>query len=254
MRNKTRIGISALIFNLNEALKICEKNNEINHIEIGIDNISDCETLKKYKKQIENLNLSVGIHLPMELNPCEDIEFIKEKWIEYILILNEKLNFLEISYYNMHLGYVITNRFKKNKEKYLNNIIDFFKKLLFKEVDLPITIENTYSKGGDISNVGIDVEDFNYIFNHNKNIRFCYDSGHDLICNNNYFLLKDEIKVVHLSDNNGVEDEHLGIFNGKLKESQLKKILSLNPQFIVLEMKFDYIESSLHILKKNYHK
>lgn len=90
-----RIGISSLIFNINEALEICNKNKEINHIEIGIDNISDCELLKKYAETIKKLNLSVGIHLPMELNPCEDIIFIKDKWINYINILNEELKFLK---------------------------------------------------------------------------------------------------------------------------------------------------------------
>ena len=147
MRNQTRIGISSLIFNLDKALKICEDNKSINHIEIGIDNIFDCDILKKYKEKIKNLNLSVGIHLPMELNPCEDIEFIKQKWIEYIILLNKNLNFLDISYYNMHLGYVITNRLKKNKEKYLNNIVNFFEEISLKEKNLPITIENTYTKG-----------------------------------------------------------------------------------------------------------
>ena len=121
-----KVGISALILNLKEALDICESNKEINHIEIGIDNIKDCEELKRYEYKIKDLHLSVGIHLPMELNPCEHIEFIRNKWIDYIITLNEKLNFLEISYFNMHLGYVMTDRLSKNKEKYLNNIIDFF--------------------------------------------------------------------------------------------------------------------------------
>ena len=194
MRNQTRIGISSLIFNLDKALKICEDNKSINHIEIGIDNIFDCDILKKYKEKIKNLNLSVGIHLPMELNPCEGIDFIKQKWIEYIILLNKNLNFLDISYYNMHLGYVITNRLKKNKEKYLNNIVNFFEEISLKEKNLPITIENTYTKGGDISNVGSCVEDFTYILDCNDNISFCYDSGHDLICPSNYSLLRNKIK------------------------------------------------------------
>ena len=46
-----RIGISALTFNLKEALKICENNKEINHIEIGIDNINDCEEVKNMRKK-----------------------------------------------------------------------------------------------------------------------------------------------------------------------------------------------------------
>ena len=247
-----RIGISSLMFNINEALEICNKNKEINHMEIGIDNFSDCEELKKYEKIIKNLNLSVGIHLPMELNPCEDIIFIKEKWIDYINILSEELKFLNISYFNMHLGYAITNRLIKNKEKYLNNIVEFFKQLSLKNTNLPITIENTYTKGGDFSNVGSNVEDFEYIFKYNKDISFCFDSGHNLICKSNYGLLKNRTKVIHLSDNNGMEDEHLGILKGNLTLQELKNILSLKPEFLVLEMKLDNIEESLNILNNDY--
>lgn len=247
-----RIGISSLVFNINEALEICNKNKEINHIEIGIDNLSDCEELKKYEKNIKKLNLSVGIHLPMELNPCEDIMFIKEKWMDYIKILSKELNFLNISYFNMHLGYVMTNRLIKNREKYLSNIVNFFEKLSLEKIQLPITIENTYTKGGDFSNVGSDVEDFQYIFKHNEKLSFCFDSGHNLISKSNYYLLEKETKVIHLSDNHGVEDEHLGILKGNLTLEELKNILSLEPEFLLLEMKLEDIEESLDILKKNY--
>lgn len=247
-----RIGIASLMFNINEALEICNKNKEINHMEIGIDNLSDCELLKKHAETIKKLNLSVGIHLPMELNPCEDIIFIKDKWIDYINILSEKLNFLNISYFNMHLGYVMTSRLTRNKAKYLNNIVDFFNQLLLKNNNLHITIENTYARGGDFSNVGSDVEDFEYIFKQNNNLSFCFDSGHNLICKSNYYLLKNKIRVIHLSDNNGVEDEHLGILKGNLTVQELKNILSLKPKFLVLEMNLNAVEESLYILKNNY--
>ena len=171
-----RIGISALTFNLKEALKICENNKEINHIEIGIDNINDCEEVKKYEKEIKKLNLTIGIHLPMELNSCENIEFIRNKWTQYIITLDEKLSFLQTSYYNMHLGYVMANRLTKNKLKYLDNTIKFFDKL-YDEKKLPITIENTYTKGGDFFNMGTEVEDFIYIFKKHRNLNFCYDTG-----------------------------------------------------------------------------
>ena len=103
----------------------------------------------------------------MELNSCENIEFIRKKWTQYIITLDEKLSFLQTSYYNMHLGYVMANRLTKNKLKYLDNTIKFFDKL-YDEKKLPITIENTYTKGGDFFNMGTEVEDFIYIFKKQK--------------------------------------------------------------------------------------
>ncbi len=248
-----RLGISALVSNLSEALEICKANKEINHIEIGIDNISDCKELKKYETSIKNLGLSVGIHLPMELNACEDILFIKEKWIEYIVKLNKEISYLNACYFNMHLGYVMTNRFTNNKKKYLDNILNFFDKLLSNNNSLPMTIENTYTKGGDFSNVGSDVEVFEYILNHNEDIKFCFDSGHNLINRSDYFSLENKTQVIHLSDNNGIEDEHKGLLEAKLSKEELNKILSMQKaEFLILEMKFEYIEQSLDIIKRNF--
>ena len=246
-----KIGMSALIFNMEEALKICEENKEINHIEIGIDNLSDCDKLKIYKDKINDLNLSVGIHLPMELNPCEDIVYIRDSWVKFVKEISFRLNYLKVEYYNMHLGYVMSNRLIKDIEKYLSHAVDFFDKL-----DLPLTMENTYTAGGDFTNVGTSLEDFNFIFKStkNKNLEFCYDTGHDLICKSNYFLLKNKFKVVHLSDNKGKKDEHLGIGYGILDKETIEKILQRKPEFLVFEMQLDYIVNSINIFRKNYNK
>ena len=45
-----KIGISSLLFNLEEAIEICKNEKIINHIEVGIDNIEECNTLLKYKE------------------------------------------------------------------------------------------------------------------------------------------------------------------------------------------------------------
>ena len=275
-----RIGISALLCNMEKALKICRENKMINHIEIGIDSIDDCRQLRKYVPDFEEIshmkgeNLSIGIHLPMELNPCEDIDYIRDSWAKLIKKFSEEMDFLQISYYNMHLGYVMSNKLEKNRDRYLDNAVEFFKKILGENKDLHLTIENTYTKGGDLSNVGSRVEDFQYVFEQLKkikmasmlnnlnplnpkypkvfdnNISFCYDSGHDLICKSDYYLLHDKIKVIHLSDNNGVDDQHIGIKKGCLRDRDLKKILMMEAEFLVLEMELDAVEESLLVLKK----
>lgn len=245
-----RIGISALLFNLEEGLTICENSNCINHIEIGIDNLQECEKLCKYKEKINKLNLSIGIHLPMELNTCENISYIRESWKEYIKKLEKNLYGFKISYLNLHLGYVMENRLKRNREKYLNISTQFFDSLDLTS-NVLITIENTYSKLGDFCNIGNKLYDFEYIFKNTKNkkVHFCYDTGHYLINEDKYIEnLKDKIKVVHLSDNDGVNDIHIGIGRGILSKNHIEKIMKISPEYLVLEINYNHIEESINKL------
>ena len=54
-----RLGISALLFNLDKALELCREVDRINHIEVGIDNLDECIKLSKYKGEFDKLNLSL---------------------------------------------------------------------------------------------------------------------------------------------------------------------------------------------------
>ncbi|MGO1043715.1 sugar phosphate isomerase/epimerase family protein [Clostridioides difficile] len=239
------VGVASLLFNIEDALKICESTKEITHLEIGIDNISECSELCKYKQRISKLGLSIGIHLPMELNTCENIEYIRVSWISFIEKIELELKGFDIRYFNLHLGYVMTNRLKKNRDKYLDNSVDFFNKI---NTDSCICIENTYSKGGDFSNIGNISYDFEYIFKRIKNskICFCYDTGHCLIDGDDYLNnLKDKIKLIHLSDNDGINDIHVGIGRGILSEESVKEVLKLNAEYLVLEINYEDIEDTI---------
>ncbi|MGL5693642.1 MAG: TIM barrel protein [Peptostreptococcaceae bacterium] len=246
-----KVGIAALLFNLNDALNICENENTIKHIEIGIDNIEECEELCKYKSRIKELNLSIGIHLPMELNPCENINYIRESWADFVNILFKELKDLDIKYFNLHLGYVMTNRLNNDRNKYLDNAIKFLddKKI---NKDIVLSIENTYSKYGDFTNVGNKSKDFEYIFERvkNKNIWFCYDTGHFLIDKDKYIEnLEHKINIVHLSDNDGFNDSHVGLGKGILDKVHLNKILNMNVDYLILEINHIDIKDTLVNLK-----
>lgn len=247
-----KLGISALLFNLDEALELCEHIKEINHIEIGIDNLEDILSLNEYKDKFINLNLSLGIHLPMELNPCENIKYISQSWIDFIKKMDLNLEGFNIEYFNMHLGYALSERLYKNRTKYLDNSIEFLKELL-KECNKTITIENTYSKGGDFSNVGYIYEDFKYIFNkvENKRLCFCYDTGHNLISNSNYIEnLQNKFEILHLSDNDGIKDRHLGIGRGILSEDEIKKIINFSFKYLILEIDHEHVKETIDKLNK----
>lgn len=244
------IGISALLFNIEEALDLCEKIKDIKHIEIGIDNLDECTKLYKYKDRIESLKLSISIHLPMELNTCENIEYIRKSWINFTKNISNDLKAFDIKYFNLHLGYVISNRLNKNKEKYLNNSIEFLKGLC-EEINSEITIENVYSKDGDFSNVGNTVYDFEYILKNinNNNIGFCYDTGHYLINKDNYIdLLKDKTKVIHLSDNDGIEDIHIGIGRGILSKKHIREVLQIKAKYMILEINYEHVKETINKL------
>ena len=148
-----RLGISSLLFNLDEALELCKDIKRIEHIEVGIDNLDECLKLCSYKDKFNKLNLSLGIHLPMELNSCENIKYIRNSWVDFINKMEYELKDLNIKYFNMHLGYVMSERLHKDRLKYLDNSILFFKELL-KISNKIVSIENTYSRNGDFSNIG----------------------------------------------------------------------------------------------------
>lgn len=243
------LGISSLLFNLEEALSLCEEIPSIKHIELGIDNLEECNELYRYKEKIDKLNISLSIHLPMELNSCENINYINNSWVKFILNINEKLSDFDIKYYNFHLGYAISNRLKNNRNKYLDNSIKFINNVL--DNDINISIENVYSNEGDFSNLGNKSYDFEYIFNriNNNKLSFCYDTGHYLINKDDYInKLRDKINVIHLSDNDGVEDIHIGIGNGTLSKIHIKKVIDLSPKYLILEINFSHIEDTINRL------
>lgn len=243
------LGISALVFNLEEALNLCERISYIKHIELGIDNLEECKELYKYKEKIDKLNLSLSIHLPMELNSCENISYINDSWVKFISNIREELNDFDIKYYNFHLGYAISNRLRKNRNKYLDNSVNFISNIL--KNDINISIENVYSKEGDFSNLGNKSYDFEYIFSriNNNNLCFCYDTGHNLINKDDYVnQLRDQIGVIHLSDNDGIEDLHTGIGNGILPKEHIKEVISLDPKYLILEIDFNHIEDTINKL------
>jgi sugar phosphate isomerase/epimerase len=248
-----KLGVSSLSFELKDKIYMC-KSEGLNHIELGIDNLDEYEILYDYIDEINKHNISVGIHLPMELNTCENIDYIRNAWVDFTYKNFEYAHKLNLKYFNIHLGYVMTNRFLSNKPKYLNNSIDFLKKICSKSKEIDIYIENTYSKQGDFSNVGNCLYDFEYIFselNNIDNLGFCYDTGHNLINKDLYIKnLYNKIKLIHLSDNDGLNDLHIGLKHGILDINDISNVVNIKgAKYIVLEIQDKYINESKDLIK-----
>lgn len=178
----------------------------------------------------------------MELNICENIEYIWDLWINFIEKIEFELKGFDLRYFNFYLGYVMINRVRKNRDKYLGNSVDFLDKL---NINLYVCIENIYLKGGDFLNIGNIFYDFEYIFKRIKNFKicFCYDIGYCLIDEDVYVKnLKDKIRLIYLSDNDGINDIYVGIGRGILFEEGIKEVLILDVEYLVLEINYEDIE------------
>ncbi|SHJ90788.1 sugar phosphate isomerase/epimerase family protein [Tepidibacter formicigenes] len=250
-----KLGISAMAYDIKEKIDIC-KELGFNHIEVGIDNLEDWDFLYEEKEELKKNDISIGVHMPMELNTCESIKYIRKCWIDFFIENYKKGKILDVKYYNLHLGYGLKNRVKNYREKYLNNTLCFFQKVLENITNAEIYIENTYVSEGHLVNLGDNVNDFEYIFKNVKkdNFGFCYDSGHNLINSDDYVnKLSSYIKLIHLSNNDGKSDLHLGLSEiGLLSEEDIKYLLNLKSvKYIVLEMNEKFFQSSKNIIFKN---
>lgn len=258
-----RIGVACLYYEIEKTLEIIERNRDfINHLEIGIDTVAQIDKVAPFINKIEELGLSIGVHLAMEINTTEEIKCIRSSWAKFCEDMCRGVEFLKPVYLNLHIGYAMKNRFLNNKKRYLNNSVDFFFKLqenLKKLSRVPvITVENSYSlNGGDLINTGISTEEFKYIFEKTSKIRenmempyFCFDTGHCILSNDDYSILKKYTKVIHISDCSGKIDNHVEIFSGRLTRDDLKVAVDMNPDYAVMEVKSEYIEKSIIKVKE----
>lgn len=258
-----RIGVACLYYEIEKTLEIIERNIDfINHLEIGIDTVAQIDKIAPFIEKIEELGLSIGVHLAMEINTCEEIECIRSSWAKFCADMCRCVEFLKPSYLNLHMGYAMKNRFLNNKKRYLNNSVDFFFKLKENLLDLSrvpvITVENSYSlDGGDLMNTGISTGEFEYIFENTSNIRekidmpyFCFDIGHCILSEDDYSTLKEYTKVIHISDCSGKIDNHVEIFSGRLTGEGLQAAIDMEPDYAVIEVKSEHVENSITRVKE----
>ncbi|CAH2212300.1 sugar phosphate isomerase/epimerase family protein [Tepidibacter aestuarii] len=242
-----------MAYEIKEKIKLCQKLR-LNHIEVGIDNLEDWNYLYQTKDEFTKNNISIGIHMPMELNTCDPIKKASEFWLDYFYENYKIGKEFNVKYYNLHLGYGLKNKVEKNRIEYLNNTVNFLSKLLNNIEDTDIYIENTYSKNGDLINLGNKVSDFEYLFENvtKYSLGFCYDIGHNLINKDDYLSrLSNNIRLIHLSDNDGNEDLHLGLSeNGLLTKKDIKDVLEINNnEYLVFEMNTKYINESIKFIQ-----
>lgn len=247
-----KIGFSILARKIESSKHVIDEMIGIgfNHIEVGIDDIEEWKYIKRLK--VKRKDISIGIHMPMEMNPSESIECIRRSWASFFEEIIRRGNEINIAYYNLHMGYGIKKRLLNNRENYLQKQVCFFEGLVNKVDCGFISLENTYFESGEMVRLGYQESDFDYVFNRNDKLEFCYDTGHSLISGGRWNgNCKDRMKIAHLSNNDGISDCHWGI--NKKGKFNLDDLIGISKnkglEFIICEMAEQDLKASFKIIK-----
>ena len=202
-----------------------------------------------YKKQLKEIEF-VSLHAPFaDLCPGSSDPMVRNVAKNRFELAYKIATELNISHIILHIGWVPGAGVPKN---WANRCISFLNEFLEgKSGDMNYYIENLFDKDPEVV--------FDVISGLNKpNVKACLDIGH-AHCKSNLSVedwikyLKDKIGYVHLHDNHGEEDEHLGLSQGNISVIDVLNLLETHaPEAIwALECKTDSLLDSLNFLKIN---
>ena len=234
----------------NLVVPLCNKYNLGIEIQ-GFHNPEMCKNYKSILRNYKNLlpnNISKYFHAPFaDLclgSKTEKIVKATKFYFNYAYKISKKLKVKRIT---VHHGYVPATSYLP---AWINRSVIFWNKFLNKK-DIPFDMENLLE---------LDPQCLKDITDkvNSKNLGLNLDIGH-AHCNSRtpvtewIKILGPRITYVHLHDNHGEIDEHLGLGMGNM---DIKKVLNaLNkyaPNAIwALECKLEYMEDSIKYLKEN---
>lgn len=203
----------------------------------------EIDGLQKHIDAIKNIK-SRSVHGPFA-DLClgsfdKMIRDVTRNRFEYAYDVAEKLEAKNIV---LHHGYVPKTSYPPNWIK--RSIVFFNDFFVDKSNDIKIHLENVLEFNSDIL-FGL-IEGLQ-----GKSIDVCLDIGH-AHCNSKILVvewikrLNDNIGYVHMHDNNGLEDEHLGLGMGNIPLDEVCEALEqYSPQAIwAIESKVDYMQKSI---------
>ena len=189
--------------------------------ELGIDaesmGLPGTEWHQKMSGTFRSRNLNVSIHMPFnDLKPGSLDEYVRQASARR---LTEGAMLGEIyhpEHFIIHSGYC-PDVYDDNFEKWLEKSVLTWKKVLEIIPEAPVYLENVYE---------IDPKRiFDLLIRFEGRVGFCFDLGHWFSTgkgsenkNLEHWLevMAPFLKHVHLHDNDGVKDEHLGMGAGKI--------------------------------------
>ncbi|MFH1825486.1 MAG: sugar phosphate isomerase/epimerase family protein [Candidatus Firestonebacteria bacterium] len=233
-------------------LKEIYLSGEFNHLELFSEAYNKIKLDDYYK--IKNFLIEKKVSL--SYHPWLDISTFtfSDKVINLKQIIRdcEKIG---MKYCVLHLG-----SFEGDKYECLQNLVEVFGEILDNFSTVKVCLENVplICEWDDKTMLGSAIEDFDYIFSkiNSENLGMNIDVGHCNLTSNNFSDLvgnfSEKIFSAHLSDNNGIKDEHIALGKGNIKWEEIFKVfkdMNFKGPF-VLELKEEYIKESYNFLKQ----
>lgn len=209
----------------------------LNHIEINLSdekltlNTFTNERIKTLKTLAEKNNVQLSFHIPYYTNISDVLFHLRRASIKYLLKSIRIAGRLGATHITLHLGSFYWFPVEKwERKKALQRFVKSLNKVLklCEEQGVVIALENVVPipAGSEYYLLGDNIEDFKYIFSvyDSDYLKFCLDTGHAQMAEgviayiNNF---RDRLCSIHYHDNNGFNDAHLAIGNGKVPWQKL---------------------------------
>lgn len=202
------------------------------HIEINLSN--SVVTLDEFdSKKIELLkslsnkhNVSLSFHVPYHINISEILIPIRNSSLQYLYNCIDVAAKLNVTHITLHLGSFYWFPVEKWKRKRaLHRFISSIREVIpvCEEKELTIALENVVPipTGSEFHFLGDNINDFEYVFSEVKSsrLKFCLDTGHANMAEGVIKYLEsfsEKLCSIHYHDNNGNNDEHLPVGEGRV--------------------------------------
>lgn len=244
----------------------------IAHIEINLSReklglkMFDANKIEFLKKVSNEQNVSLSLHVPHYINISEILPPLRNSNMRYLYQCIEVAANLNITHITLHLGSFYWFPVEKwMRKRALNRFINNIKEVLSvcEEKKLTIALENVVPipNGSEFLLLGDNISDFKYVFAKIKSpwLKFCLDTGH---ANMGEGVIKymhsfgDKLSCIHYHDNNGSNDEHLPVGEGRVPWDklafELQKISFKGP--IISECRNIEVDKSLLLFESYFSK
>jgi sugar phosphate isomerase/epimerase len=204
----------------------------LQHIEINLsqDNLSidtfDEQRIKLLRDLAESHHIQISLHIPYFINISDILIHLRKSNIKYFLKTIQCAHELHATHITMHMGSFYWFPVEQwERKKALNRFLKYLEIVIksSKGHMVNIALENVVPlpSGSDYYLLGDNIEDFKYIFSNinSEHIKFCLDTGHANMAEGVLEYTKnfhDQLTCIHYHDNNGLNDEHLPVGEGKV--------------------------------------